>query len=158
MDNSINEIIKSIDEIMPRLKQIRNKLYENPEIRGTECFASGILASELRTYGFDVEENYCAIPYALKGIYRGRKKGAAIALRDIVDKTGGTIIFYGTPGEENLQTKTTMAPIGASGWSLKTDNLYCISAWRCDLEYIYADIRIFYGGTCCCEDSVEQMG
>lgn len=143
MDNSINEIIKSIDELMPRLKQIRNKLYENPEIGGTECFASGILASELRTHGFAVEENYCGIPYALKGTYRGCKKGAviglfaeydalpeighgcghnlicnaslgaAIALQNIVSKTGGTIIFYGTPGEENLQTKTTMVPIGA---------------------------------------------
>lgn len=143
-DNSLlAKIYSVIDGKMPELKSIRDFIYRNPEIGGTEEKASALLIRFLSAEGFAVTENYYGITYAFKAEYSSGKKGpvigifaeydalpeighgcghniictsalgAACGLKSVLDVTGGKVIVYGTPGEENLQTKTIMAPKGA---------------------------------------------
>lgn len=137
------EILRSIEEIMPQLSHIAKTLYENPEIGGEEKLASRLLCEFLTENGFSVEKDYWKIPHAFRAVYDSGREGAAVglfaeydALPDIghgcghnlicvtslgaavslkkaVDESGGKVVVFGTPGEENLQTKTVMTPEGA---------------------------------------------
>lgn len=135
----IQNIYKSIEENLPHLKDIRTRLYENPEIGGQEEFAYTLLTKDLKDHGFEIEEHYCDMETAFKATYDSKKPGASIgvfaefdalpeighgcghnlictmalgaayALKDMAGLYGGKIIVYGTPGEENIQSKTIMA-------------------------------------------------
>lgn len=141
--NQIDRIREEIQANMPELKHIRDELYKNPELGGEEVLASRLLTDSLRKHGFTVTENCFNYPTAFKAVYDTGKKGAnigifaeydalpeighgcghnlictmalgaAYGLKSVADQLGGSIIVYGTPGEENIQTKTVMAPKGA---------------------------------------------
>ena len=136
-------IMESVEKNLPELKRIRTYLYENPEIGGTEEKASAALTDSLKAHGFSVEKDIHNIQYSFKAIYDSGKPGpvigftqeydalpdighgcghdiiavtpmgAAFALKDVVDKTGGKIICFGTPGEENIISKATLSNEGA---------------------------------------------
>lgn len=138
-----DHIHHSLKTALPEIKSIVTQLYQHPEIGGEEKFASALLTSFLRKNGFDVEENYHGINYAFRASYYSGKAGpsiaifaeydalpsighgcghnlicatsvgAAAALKSAMNELCGKIIVYGTPGEENLQTKSVMAPEGA---------------------------------------------
>lgn len=140
MKNIINN---AIEESLNEIKDIRDLLYENPEIGGEEEKSSKLLVDFLRKNSFEVEEDYYNFKYAFRGVYDSNKEGstiglfaeydalpeighgcghnlistttlaAAIGIKSIIDKTGGKLIVYGTPGEENLQSKTILVEKGA---------------------------------------------
>ena len=137
------KIMKAIDEILPELTEISKSLYENPEIGGTEKNSVKLLEDWLRIHGFSVEADYWNMPYAFRAVYDTGKQGPAIGffaeydalpeighgcghnlictasmgaawgLCSVIDEIGGRVIVYGTPGEENIQSKTLMVPKGA---------------------------------------------
>ena len=135
-------IFDSVKDNMEELKAIRTYLYENPEIGGTEKKASALLIKTLKEHGFSVVDDFHNIPYAFRAVYDSGKPGptigftmeydalpeighgcghniiatapmgAAFALKEVLGETGGKVICYGTPGEENLISK---APLSAEG-------------------------------------------
>ena len=137
------EIIKEINSNLEELKDIRTKLYENPEIGGEEVKTSQILQESLERHGFYVENSYYNVKNGFKASYDSKKDGATIGifaefdalpdighgcghnlictvalgaaygLKKIINDTGGKIVVFGTPGEENLCTKTSLTPLGA---------------------------------------------
>lgn len=145
--NSVDVLKKSafsrIETELPELLAIRDRLYREPEIGGTEKTASELLIQKLERGKFTVERNYFDVPYAFKAVCSSGKPGAvigifaeydalpdvghgcghnliaatslgtALALSEVVGETGGAVIVYGTPGEENLQTKTPLTAAGA---------------------------------------------
>lgn len=141
--NIYEKISDAIEAVLPELNVIAHKLYENPEVGGTEENTSKLLEDWLKAKGFAVEDNYWSMPYAFRAIYDSRKEGpvigffaeydalpeighgcghnlicttsmaAAYGLRTVLDEIGGKAVVYGTPGEENIQSKTLMVPKGA---------------------------------------------
>lgn len=132
-----------IDREFEELLTVRDKIYENPEIGGTEKFASQLLIKKLREAGFSIEEFYGGVSHAFKAVFDTGKAGtvigifaeydalpeighgcghnliaatslgAALGLSEVAEEAGGKIIVFGTPGEENLQSKTPMSAAGA---------------------------------------------
>lgn len=141
MDDMTSRLAASVDEVLPLLRTIRDELYQRPEIGGEEAFASARLAGVLKDSGFAVTMPYGGIPFAFRAAASGGKGpkaalfaeydalpglghacghnlictaalGAALALRPVIGELGGTIYVFGTPGEENLCTKTALAEQG----------------------------------------------
>lgn len=138
-----DRISRAIESVLPQLVEISKTLYENPEVGGTEEKSSALLESWLSEHGFEVESNYYDMPYAFRACYDSKKAGpviglfaeydalpeighgcghnlictaslgAAYGLSTVIDELGGKAIVYGTPGEENIQSKTLMVPKGA---------------------------------------------
>lgn len=135
-------ILAQAEAVLPMLKQLRTDLYHHPETGGEERFASNRLVEILEQHGFDVMKDFGNIPYAFQAVCSSGKTGptvgifaeydalpglghacghnlicsaalgAAIALQPVMNELCGSIIVYGTPGEENLCTKTTLAEQG----------------------------------------------
>lgn len=104
--------------------------------------SSRLLIDNLLKHGYEVVENIHDIPYSFKAVYKSEKDGpviglmaeydalpeighgcghdmicsmsllAAYSLQDIIDEIGGSIIVFGTPGEEGLCYKVKMANEG----------------------------------------------
>lgn len=136
-------IFHTINSELEGLITIRNYMYKHPEIGGEEENASRILTESLHKHGFIVEKDFHGIPHAFRAIYKSEKKGpvigylcefdampetghscghniiataslgAAFGVQAILEKTGGTVIVYGTPGEECLCTKVQLTKEGA---------------------------------------------
>lgn len=141
--NVYEKISDAIEAVLPELNGIAHKLYENPEVGGTEKITSKLLEDWLKAKGFEVEDNYRNMPYAFRAVYDSGKEGpvigffaeydalpeighgcghnlictasmaAAYGLKAVLDEIGGKAVVYGTPGEENIQSKTLMVPKGA---------------------------------------------
>lgn len=135
------DVIAEIDAHYRELSELSQKLHDNPEIAFEEQQASSWLAAFLERNGFDVEKGICELPTAFRGRYgAGRpviaflaeydalpKLGhacghnliaassvaAGLASRRAVDELGGSIVVFGTPGEELYGGKAIMAERGA---------------------------------------------
>lgn len=137
-----DRIISAIEENMEELCAIRTYLYENPEVGGEEKKASRLLTETLEAHGFDVIKEVIDIPYSFQAVYDSGRKGpsigltceydalpllghgcghnliaaisagAAFALRQAVDQTGGKVVLFGTPAEECFACKAPMAEAG----------------------------------------------
>ena len=135
-------IINTVDKNMNELGHIRDFLYENPEIGGEELKASALLTDVMSNHGFDVTKEVLGIPYSFQAVYDSGREGAsigitceydalpsighgcghniiasatvgaALALKEVVGKTGGKVILFGTPAEECFVTKVPMAENG----------------------------------------------
>lgn len=141
--NVYKKISDAIEAVLPELNGIAHKLHENPEVGGTEENTSKLLENWLKAKGFEVEDNYWNMPYAFRAVYDSGKEGpvigffaeydalpeighgcghnlictasmaAAYGIRTVLNEIGGKAVVYGTPGEENIQSKTLMVPKGA---------------------------------------------
>ena len=135
-------IAAAVDRALPQLKALRDELYRHPEIGGEEAFASSRLTEVLAENGFQVSWEYGGIPHAFRAavsapapgptvalfaeydalpelghacghnLICAAALGAALALRAVLEELRGTVVVFGTPGEENLCTKTTFAERG----------------------------------------------
>lgn len=135
-------IVSAAREAMPLMRSLRDGIYAHPEVGGTEEYASAKLTAALESLGYAVERPFGGIPHAfraelkccgegpsaaifaeydaLPGIGHGcghdlicsAAVGAAAALAAVSDALPGRVIVYGTPGEENLCTKTTLSELG----------------------------------------------
>lgn len=136
-------IAETVENNLEELKSIRTYLYENPEVGGTEAKAYALLTKTMKEHGFEVTPDFHEIDYCFKAEYDSGREGAAIgitaeydalpeighgcghniigtaamgaafALKEAVDKTGGKVILFGTPAEECFVSKVQLANEGA---------------------------------------------
>jgi amidohydrolase len=132
---------RDIDAGYEKLRELSLRIHDNPETAMTERRAADWLGAYLEKSGFKVEKGICKLPTAFRAVYgRGRPAiaflaeydalpkighacghnliaassvAAGVACRGVVDKLGGTVIVYGTPGEEIAGGKAIMAGRGA---------------------------------------------
>jgi amidohydrolase len=122
--------LEDAEKILPILKEIKDKIGNNPELGSEEYKSSKLLVDELIKHGFEVEYPFFNMDTAFKGIYKSKKDGpiiailceydalpgighgcghniigtsgigAAIVVSKMIDKIGGQIWAIGTPAEE----------------------------------------------------------
>ncbi len=142
-DELKEKIKKTVSDNMSELIKIRNYLYENPEVGGEEEKACAVITESLEKHGFSLTREFHGIPYcfraeadsgrpgpcvgltaefdALPGMGHGcghniiatAAMGAAFAIQAIIDKTGGRVVLFGTPGEECICSKVQLTEEGA---------------------------------------------
>ncbi|HZK62426.1 MAG TPA: M20 family metallopeptidase [Anaerovoracaceae bacterium] len=135
-------IKSEVSGVIKELQIIRDYLYENPEEGYMEKKAAAILEESLRNHEFTVETGIYGIDTAFRGTYNSGKKGpkiaflceydalpgvghgcghnliatmslgAGIALKSILDETGGSVVVLGTPAEETSGAKVNMVQGG----------------------------------------------
>ena len=134
-------LARDIDSRLPQLKKLSHNLHENPETAMTEHKAAAWLKTILEENSFKVETGIYNLPTAFRAVYGQGKPvigilaeydalpkvghacghnliatasvAAGIASKLAVDKCGGSVIVYGTPGEEGDAGKALMAERGA---------------------------------------------
>jgi len=134
-------IAGEIDARSPQLGELSRKIHDNPETAMKERRACAWLAEYLKENGFAVETGIYKLPTAFRGRYGQGKPviaflaeydalpklghacghnliatsavAAGIGAKRAVDELGGSIIVYGTPGEEADAGKAIMAHRGA---------------------------------------------
>lgn len=134
-------VIGEIDSRYPELSELSKKLHDNPEIAFEEKQSSAWLAEFLERNDFAVDRGICELPTAFRGRYGSGKPviaflaeydalpgighacghnliaagsvAAAVASRKAVAELGGSIMVFGTPGEELYGGKAIMAERGA---------------------------------------------
>ena len=136
-------VFGTIEDDMPQMKTIRDILYENPEVGGTEEKAYNLLSKTMENHGFTVDYDFHNIPYCFRSEFDSGKPGAvigitaeydalpdighgcghniiaatsvgaALALKEAVRETGGKVILYGTPAEECYVSKVQLSEEGA---------------------------------------------
>lgn len=123
------------------LQKLSRDIHANPELRFEEHKAAGWIAELLRARGFTVEQGLAGMPTALRA-KKGDAKGARVAIlgeydalpdighacghnliaasavgaflaaASVVDRTGGEVVFLGTPAEEGGGGKIKMIKAG----------------------------------------------
>lgn len=136
-------IIKTISGRLDEFFQLSTWLYEHPELGEKEFKAAKLLSDFFEAEGFAVERaiygfetafrascgsrkpgphialfcEYDALPQIGHGcghnLISAMSVGAAVALKEILEKTGGTITVFGTPAEETNGIKGILAENGA---------------------------------------------
>jgi amidohydrolase len=134
-------VIGEIDSEQDRLAELSRKLHDNPELAFQEHQAADWLAAYLETKGFSVEKSICDLPTAFRAVYGSGKPviaflaeydalpgighacghnlisassiAAGVSVRRILDEIGGSVMVFGTPGEELYGGKAMMAVRGA---------------------------------------------
>ena len=140
LKNRIPEIVESL---LPRLNEIADQIFANPELGYEEVKAAGWLTEFLEERGFSVERGAGGLPTAFKGTKNGNAEGPAIAivseydaLKDLGHACGhniiatmgigaaaavaelsreisGVIVSMGTPAEEGGGGKIKLINAGA---------------------------------------------
>ena len=143
MEQLKERVLQTVSDNMQELKDIRDYLYENPEVGGTEEKASALLTRTYEAHGFEVTREFHNIPYCFRAVYDSGKPGpsigltseydalpeighgcghniiatapmgAAFALKEILDETGGKVVVFGTPAEECFVSKVPLCKEGA---------------------------------------------
>jgi len=134
-------VVREIDSRYQQLADLSRRLHDNPEIAFEERRSSALLVDFLEQNGFAVEKGVCQLPTAFRGTYGAGKPviaflaeydalpklghacghnliatssmAAGLASRKAVDALGGSVMVFGTPGEELYGGKAIMAAEGA---------------------------------------------
>jgi amidohydrolase len=141
IDKLKNSVVREIDSRYRQLADLSRKLHDNPEVAFEERRSSALLVEFLEKNGFAVEKGICKLPTAFRGTYGDGKPviaflaeydalprlghacghnliatsamAAGLASRKAVDAVGGSVMVFGTPGEELYGGKAIMAAAGA---------------------------------------------
>ncbi len=136
-----NSVAGEIDALYQQLADLSRKIHANPEVAFQEHQAADWLTGFLERNGFTVERGICELPTAFQGKYGTGKPviaflaeydalpkighacghnliatssvAAGVASRRAVNELGGSIMVFGTPGEELYGGKAIMAERGA---------------------------------------------
>ena len=136
-----DSVVREIDSHYKTLADLSRQLHDNPEVAFEEYRSSALLIEFLDQNGFNVEKGICKLPTAFRAQYGAGKPviaflaeydalpklghacghnliatsavAAALASRKAVDALGGSVIVFGTPGEELYGGKAIMADAGA---------------------------------------------
>lgn len=141
MENSIRYSIKRIIECKKeKLEHLVDYMYKIVNDAGKEEKAFSLLVDLLKEEGFEIEKNIANIKYSFKAKYGNGKPcvayicefdclhnlghvfghniscainiGSAIALKEVLDKTGGSVVVIGCPDETNNPNKIEMMKMG----------------------------------------------
>ena len=132
-----------VDEILPELIELADKLWHHPEYSFHEYQACQWMSELLRSYGFTVETGVGGIETSVRAVYDSKKPGpnlgilgefdavpgmghscghnlmcamavgAGAGLKAAIDDLGGKITVLGTPAEEGGGGKVIMLENGA---------------------------------------------
>jgi amidohydrolase len=133
--------IREIDRRYKELAELSRQLHDNPEVAFKEKRSSALLVDFLAKNKFKVKKGICKLPTAFRAAYGGGRPviaflaeydalpklghacghnliatsavAAALASRPAVDALGGSVMVFGTPGEELYGGKVIMADAGA---------------------------------------------
>ncbi|MDD7352568.1 MAG: M20 family metallopeptidase [Peptoniphilaceae bacterium] len=133
------DILKRVEEISGELDELRNFIYENPELGFEEYKSSKAHIDLLKKHGFEIECPYMGCETSFKAVYDSKKEGrtvsylseydalpgighgcghnilgatatgAGIVLSKLIDEIGGRVIVFGTAAEEVGGTKIEIA-------------------------------------------------
>lgn len=134
-------VIEEISAGRTQLAELSRKLHDNPEIAFQERRAVEWLTAYLEEKEFSIEKGVCGLPTAFRAAYGSGKPvvaflaeydalpgighacghnliavssvAAGMAARRIIDEAGGSVMVFGTPGEELYGGKAMMAERGA---------------------------------------------
>ena len=134
-------IVTDIDACHDDLAAVSRQLHGHPEVAFEEQRSATALIDFLSRNDFDVQKGICGLPTAFRGTYGHGKPviaflaeydalpklghacghnliavaslAAALASRRAVDALGGSVVLFGTPGEELYGGKAIMAAAGA---------------------------------------------
>lgn len=137
-----DKISAFVDDIQNQLINISDEIHANPELAFKEVRAAQLLVDELRKAGFEVEHGVAGMETAIVAVHPERSKGpiiailgeydalpeighacghnliaaaalgACLALSSIKKDLPGTLVFMGTPAEENIGGKIAMVEAG----------------------------------------------
>lgn len=83
------KILNTVEQNLPELYEIRNYLYENPEVGGEEEKAYALMTRTLKEHGFAVTENFHGIDHCFRAVADSGKPGPAIGLTAEFDALPG---------------------------------------------------------------------
>jgi amidohydrolase len=131
-----------VDKHKETLLAVSREIFENPELKFEETRAAALLAEELKRAGFAVETGVANLPTAIRAqhpasapgptvailgeydalpnighacghnLIAAAGLGAALAVGSIKADLPGTLLFFGTPGEEGGGGKVLMVDAG----------------------------------------------
>ncbi len=131
-----------ITDLMPELSLLSETIFQNPEYNFEEHLAAKAFADLLEEHGFGVERGLAGLATAVKATYHSGKAGphigffgeydavpgmghacghnlmaamavgAGVAVKSILDETGGSVTVFGTPAEEGGGGKVIMLEAG----------------------------------------------
>ena len=136
------QVREVIDRMENQLRTVSREIFEHPEVKNEEVFASKLLASELEKAGFEVELGVAGLDTAIRAVHPAVSEGptvailgeydalpeidhacghnliaagglgAALAVGSIKSELPGKLIFFGTPAEEGGGGKVVMIGAG----------------------------------------------
>ncbi|CAA9587444.1 MAG: N-acyl-L-amino acid amidohydrolase [uncultured Thermomicrobiales bacterium] len=142
MDELRRAVAGAIDEHGPGIIDVADQIHARPEIGFQEHFASQLMADALRALGYEVEKPVGGLETAFRATKRGKGPGptiavlaeydalagighgcghnliagaalgAAVGLREVIDRLDGVVQIIGTPAEEGGGGKAILADAG----------------------------------------------
>ena len=136
------QVREAIDRMEDQLRTVSREIFEHPEVKNEEVFASKLLASELEKAGFEVELGVAGLDTAIRAVHPAISEGptvailgeydalpeidhacghnliaagglgAALAVGSVKSELPGKLIFFGTPAEEGGGGKVVMIDAG----------------------------------------------
>lgn len=136
------QILAAFGAVKPELVEIARQMYEHPELGHQEKLAVQLHTGFLQRHGFAVTRNLCGLETGYRADYAAQKPGphiaflaeydalpavghgcghnlvgacalgAGVALRAVLDETGGSVTIYGAPAEETDGGKVVLAREG----------------------------------------------
>jgi len=71
---------EAIDRMEDQLRTVSREIFEHPEVKNEEVFASRLLASELKTAGFEVELGVAGLDTAIRAVHPAVSEGPTVAI------------------------------------------------------------------------------
>jgi len=142
MSHQKGQVCEAVDRMEDQLRTVSREIFEHPEVKNEEVFASKLLASELEKAGFEVELGVAGLDTAIRAVHPSISDGptvailgeydalpeighacghnliaagglgAALAVGSIKSELPGKLIFFGTPAEEGGGGKVVMIDAG----------------------------------------------
>ncbi len=136
------EVGRRVDKLAAQLRSVSESIFNHPELKFEETYASELLAKELKAGGFTVDVGVAGLPTALRAehpsssagptvaiiaeydalpdlghacghnLIAAAALGAALALGQVKTHLPGRLVFLGTPAEEGGGGKITMIEAG----------------------------------------------
>ncbi|GAA3016255.1 M20 family metallopeptidase [Tetragenococcus solitarius] len=152
-DTTIQTFVR---ERLPQYKELALAIHRHPETSNHEDYSSDVLIAQLQKEGFAVKKDVAGHPTGFEACYKAEKKGpilvflaeydalagighacghnlfgtysvlAASALKEVIDKVGGEIRVYGTPGEEGGENGSAKGSFVREGYFKDVDAALCV--------------------------------
>jgi len=136
------QVCEAVNRMENQLRTVSREIFERPEVKNEEIFASQLLAAQLEKAGFDVELGIAGLDTAIRAVHPDVSEGptvailgeydalpgighacghnliaagglgAALAVGSIKSELPGKLIFFGTPAEEGGGGKVVMIDAG----------------------------------------------